>query len=106
MTRMVIPIVGLATLAAVFNPALRAEPLKVNAIRFWTYEETTRIAVEVSGEFQYHSERLHNPERIFFDIRNAKPSLSKKPTITQVDDKLAEIRIERPKLGLHGRPDC
>ena len=77
MKRRLIPIVGLVMLAAASSGNLRSEALKVSAIRFWSYDETTRIAVDVSGEFQYHSERLHNPERVFFDIRNAKPALKK-----------------------------
>ena len=76
--------------------------LKVSAIRFWTYEETTRIAVEISGEFTYHSERLHNPERVFFDIRNARLALrGKKPGITSVEDKLVKrIRIAETQPGV------
>jgi N-acetylmuramoyl-L-alanine amidase len=102
MNRGLIPIVGLAMLATASSPKLRAEALKVSAVRFWTYEETTRIAVEVSGEFQFRSDRLHSPERVFFDIHNAKPALTgKKPGITQVDDKLVKrIRIAETQPGV------
>jgi N-acetylmuramoyl-L-alanine amidase len=81
---------------------LRSEPVKVGAIRFWTFEETTRIAVEVSGDFEYHVERLHNPERIFFDIRYAQPALNgKKLGTTQVDDKLVKrIRVAETQPGV------
>jgi N-acetylmuramoyl-L-alanine amidase len=101
MNRGLIPIVGLAMLATAFSQNLRSEALKVSAIRFWTYEETTRIAVEISGEFQFRSERLHNPERVFFDIRNAKPALNGKKPITQVDDKLVKrIRVAETLPGV------
>ena len=102
MTRSEIPILGLAVLAAVFGQTLRADSVRVNAIRFWTYEEATRIAVEISGEFTYRSERLHNPERIFFDIRNSRPVLAvKKPGITSVEDKLVKrIRIAETLPGV------
>ena len=102
MTRSEIPILGLAVLAAVFGQTLRADSVRVNAIRFWTYEEATRIAVEISGEFTYRSERLHNPERIFFDIRNSRPVLAvKKPGITSVEDKLIKrIRIAETLPGV------
>src|SRR4029079_2841983 len=64
-------------------------------------EQTTRIAIEISGEFQYRSERLHNPERVFFDIRNAKPALGNgKPGVTSVDDKLVKrIRLAETQPG-------
>jgi N-acetylmuramoyl-L-alanine amidase len=102
MTRKTIPIVGMALLAAALCQTLRAEDVRVNAIRFWTYEETTRIAVEMSGEFTYRSETLHNPERLFFDIRHARPAVpGKKPGITSVEDKLVKrIRIAETQPGV------
>jgi N-acetylmuramoyl-L-alanine amidase len=45
----------------------------VTAIRHWTVGDVTRVAVEVTGEFETRSDRLHNPERIYFDILNARP---------------------------------
>jgi N-acetylmuramoyl-L-alanine amidase len=100
MNRTLIPILGLAVLATAATETVRAETLKMSAIRFWTYEDTTRIAVEVSGEFQYHAERLHNPERVFFDIGNCKPALTGKKGITQVDDKLVRrIRVAETQPG-------
>jgi N-acetylmuramoyl-L-alanine amidase len=101
MNRTLIPILGLAILGVTSTQILRSEALKVSAIRFWSYEEATRIAVEISGEFEYRSERLHNPERVFFDIRNAKPALGKKPAVTQIDDKLVKrIRIAETQPGV------
>jgi N-acetylmuramoyl-L-alanine amidase len=102
MNRGLFPIVGLAMLATAFSPNLRSEALRVSAIRFWTYEQTTRIAVEVSGEFQFRSDRLHSPERLFFDIHNAKPVLEgKKLSVTQVDDKLVRrIRVAETQPGV------
>jgi N-acetylmuramoyl-L-alanine amidase len=101
MSGALIPTVGLVMLATAFNQALRSESLKVSDIRFWSYEETTRIAVELSGEFEYHVERLHSPERVFFDIRNAKPALNGKKSILTVEDKLVKrIRIAETQPGV------
>ncbi len=100
MNRTLIPILGLV-IATAATENLRAEALKVSAIRFWTYEETTRIAVEVSGEFEYHAERLHNPERVFFDIHNAKPVMTGRKALTQVDDKLVRrVRVAETQPGV------
>jgi N-acetylmuramoyl-L-alanine amidase len=89
-------------LATAFCQTPRPEPVRVNAIRFWTYEEATRIAVELSGEFTYRSERLYKPERIFFDIRNARPGVTGKTHgITNVDDKLVKrIRVAETQPGV------
>jgi N-acetylmuramoyl-L-alanine amidase len=43
----------------------------VTAVRYWSLKDVTRVAVELSGPFQYHTDRLHNPERVYFDILNS-----------------------------------
>jgi len=43
----------------------------VTAVRYWSLKDVTRVAVEVSGPFQFHMDRLHNPERVYFDILNS-----------------------------------
>src|SRR5665811_1562615 len=64
-------------------------PLSVTAVRYWSLGESTRVAIEVSGEFQYRHDRLSNPDRIYFDIAGAKPALSKERIHTiPVDDGL------------------
>jgi N-acetylmuramoyl-L-alanine amidase len=87
-------IVGLAAVAAAIGPPLRSQTLVVSAVRFWTFSETTRVAVELSGEFEYRSERLHNPERVFFDIPRARPAMGPKQAVIGVDDKLLKrVRV-------------
>ena len=58
---------------SVFAQTQRPAPHSVTAIRSWSLAEVTRVAIEVSGDFQYRTDRLHNPERIYFDILNARP---------------------------------
>jgi N-acetylmuramoyl-L-alanine amidase len=70
-------------------------PHHVKAVRFWSLGEVTRIAVETDGDFQVRSDRLENPERLFFDLVGARPSLSDKNlTIIPVSDHLVrQIRV-------------
>lgn len=67
------PLRLLAGLGLALSPALPAsEPaLSVTAVRFWTLGEVTRVAVEVSGQFTYRTDKLSNPARLFFDINRA-----------------------------------
>jgi N-acetylmuramoyl-L-alanine amidase len=51
----------------------RSELLVVQGVRHWTSAGATRVAIEVSGEFTFRTERLHNPERVFFDFPNSRP---------------------------------
>ena len=101
MTR-ALPILGLAALVGASSPAAWSESRRVKAVRTWSFEETTRVAVEVSGEFEYRYERLHNPERIFFDIRNSRPALAAKGFgVTGVEDKLVKrIRVAETQPGV------
>ena len=75
-----------------------AEPKEthhVKAVRFWTLGEVTRIAVETDGDFQVRSDRLENPERLFFDLLGTQPSLGDKNlTVIPVSDHLVrQIRV-------------
>jgi N-acetylmuramoyl-L-alanine amidase len=86
----------LALLIACGLPA--AEPKEthhVKAVRFWTLGDVTRIAVETDGDFQVRSDRLENPDRLFFDLVGTQPSLGgRNVTVIPVSDHLVrQIRI-------------
>src|ERR1700688_523767 len=73
----------------VWATALAAEtggPHQVTAVRHYVIGGVTRIAVEVSGEFEYRSDRLHNPERVYFDILNARPWIESRRIFSQEFD--------------------
>jgi N-acetylmuramoyl-L-alanine amidase len=74
----------------------------ITAVRHWSLESVTRVAVEVSGSFEYHTDRLHNPERVYYDIPNSHLKIDTKRFYTEsVDDKLLEkIRIAENTPGL------
>ncbi len=71
------------------------EAIEVTAIRFWTLGDVTRIAVETTGEAKFVHDRLHNPDRIFFDLKETRSKLGKKGAqAIPVGDKLVkQIRI-------------
>src|SRR5215469_17390211 len=74
----------------------------VTAVRHWSLPETTRIAIEVSGDFQYKTERLHNPERVYYDILNSRPRFEGKRLYKEsLDDKLVTgIRVAETVPGV------
>jgi len=101
MTRSFIPL--MAVLAAAAPVLLRAEETRrVTAVRCWSFPEATRVAIEVNGDFKYHADRAHNPERIFFDIPHARPSIEGKVYYTKKvgDGLLKKIRVAEPEIGL------
>jgi N-acetylmuramoyl-L-alanine amidase len=71
---------------------------KVTAVRFWSAGDTTRVAVEVSGEFKYKSDSLDTPPRLFFDVQGTKPSMAQK-TIPVGDHLLKQIRVAETQPG-------
>ncbi len=74
---------------------------KVSAVRFWSLGDMTRVAIDVSAGFKFHSERLTNPERLFFDIQ-ARPEMVAKGlrTIAVGDRVLKQIRIAETQPGV------
>jgi N-acetylmuramoyl-L-alanine amidase len=94
-------IAAMAALVAV-QTGRSAEVLQVKAVRYWPLREATRVVVEVSGEFTYHAERLHNPERIFFDVFRSRPALDSREHLNrELEDKLLKkIRVAQTLPGV------
>jgi N-acetylmuramoyl-L-alanine amidase len=80
------------------RPATRT----VTAVRHWSLADVTRVAIEVSGNFQFVTEHLHDPERVYFDIADARPRIDSKRIFTEpVDDKLLKrIRLAQTHPGV------
>jgi N-acetylmuramoyl-L-alanine amidase len=92
--------VAIATILA--GQPSRAQLHSVTAVRHWSLTETTRIAIEVTGDFEYRTERLHNPERVYYDILNSRPRFDGKRLYKEsLDDKLVTgIRVAETLPGV------
>ena len=88
--------------ASTNNPGVKSETAKVTSVRFWSLGDITRVAIEVSSDFHYKSDRLPNPDRLFFDIVGAKPSMFEKGMhVIPVGDKLLkQIRVAETQRGV------
>lgn len=80
------------------RPAVRS----VTAVRHWSLHDVTRVAIEVSGDFNFVTEHLHNPERVYFDIANSRPRFESRRIFTeQVEDqRLQRIRVAETLPGV------
>lgn len=67
----------------------------VTSVRFWSLSQATRVALEVSSEVKYRSEKLSNPDRLFVDLIETRMRLNDKAFYTvKVGDKLVrQIRV-------------
>ncbi|MBZ5618896.1 MAG: AMIN domain-containing protein [Acidobacteriia bacterium] len=56
---------------------------ELKAIRQSAVEGATRVVIEVSGEFEYSTRRLHEPERVYFDFPKTKPRIGLQSTYSR-----------------------
>ena len=106
---------GLSVSSVWAAPKRPAPPLvTVTAIRHWSLQDVTRIAIEASGELDYEWDRLSNPDRVFFDLKEARQTVSKQRmhVIAVGDARVRQIRVaqNRPRvvrvvIDLEGRHD-
>src|ERR1039457_4795928 len=77
-------------------------PLSVVAVRHFILHDATRVAIEVSGPFEFRTDRLHNPERVYYDILNSIPRIKGPRLYSEtVDDKLLlRIRVAETTKGV------
>ena len=80
--------------------AENGKPARVLGIRHWSTPDYTRVAIDLEQGVKYESQRIDNPDRVFFDLFNTKldPKLSGK-TFDVSDGLLKDIRMAQFKAG-------
>jgi N-acetylmuramoyl-L-alanine amidase len=75
------------------------KPCRVLGIRHWSTPDYTRVAVDLEQGVKFESQRIDNPDRIFFDLLNTKldPKLAK--TFDVSDGLLKDVRMAQFKAG-------
>ena len=73
---------------------------RVTAIRHWSTPDYTRVAIDLESEIKFGSQRLPNPDRIFFDLRDTKLASTLVGKTFEVDDGfLKKIRVAQFQPG-------
>jgi N-acetylmuramoyl-L-alanine amidase len=91
------------TIPVLLAQSERSVTRNVTAVRNWSLGDVTRIAIEVSGDFEFRTDRLHNPERVYYDIVGARPSFEGKRLYSKLldGDKLVQkIRVAETTPGV------
>ena len=52
--------------------------IQVTGVRSWTHADVTRVIIETTGPVEYKADRAQNPERLFFDMLQARPWIAQK----------------------------
>jgi len=71
---------------------------RVESIRFWSFGDVTRVAIETSGDYKLYSESIEKPNRVFFDLTGLQPpssALRGMQTIPVGDHRIRQIRVAR-----------
>jgi N-acetylmuramoyl-L-alanine amidase len=92
-----------ALLATSVFVSAQSQVTRIDAIRFWSFGDVTRVALETRGEYQIHTEQLANPPRLFFDLHGLKlPAAPNKGVRSiQVGDQLVkQIRLGETTPGV------
>ncbi|MBZ5697432.1 MAG: N-acetylmuramoyl-L-alanine amidase [Acidobacteriia bacterium] len=75
---------------------------QVTRIRTWNADTYTRIVIDVGARLKYQVARISGPDRIYFDIENAKisPELLHKPIEVENGGFLKSVRIAQNQSGV------
>jgi N-acetylmuramoyl-L-alanine amidase len=73
---------------------------RVTAIRHWSTPDYTRVAIDLESDIKFGSQRIANPDRIFFDLRGTKLASTLVGKTFDVDDGfLKKIRVAQFQPG-------
>ncbi|HTU48268.1 MAG TPA: N-acetylmuramoyl-L-alanine amidase [Bryobacteraceae bacterium] len=74
----------------------------IEAIRFWSFGDVTRIAIQTQGSYQITSNQIDTPPRLYFDLNGLRPPASARrgvETFQVGDHRLKKIRISEIDPG-------
>lgn len=84
------------------SPAQSTAPARVQAVRFWSFGDVTRVAIQTEGEYKLFSDQIENPARLYFDLTGLlpPPAAHRGVQAIQVNDRLVkQIRIAEVSPG-------
>ena len=75
---------------------------RVEAIRYWSFGDVTRVAVQTEGDYRLTSDQVENPARIFFDLSGLRAPITVHhgaETIRVNDRRIKQIRVAEVSPG-------
>jgi N-acetylmuramoyl-L-alanine amidase len=80
--------------------ARHGELPRVTGVRHWSTPDYTRVAIDIERDVKFDSQRIANPDRIFFDLRDTKLASTLVGKTFDVDDGfLKKIRVAEFQPG-------
>ena len=73
----------------------------ITSVRYWSTPDYTRIAIDLEGEVKFEAGRVPSPDRIFFDLHNAKLASELAGKSYDIDDGLLKkVRVAQYKANM------
>ncbi len=75
---------------------------RVQAIRFWSFGDVTRVAIETKGDYKLFSDQIDKPARVYFDLTGLRPPVTAHHGIQNIDirDRMVrQIRVAEIQPG-------
>lgn len=64
-------ILSLVFIFIFFSSSTASHKIDVKGIRYWSSPDYTRVVVDLSGPVEFSRNRIANPDRLYFDLKNA-----------------------------------
>lgn len=100
-----VPLMALAAAPGFLTNISKAQsggPPRVEAVRYWSFGDVTRIAVQTHGDYRFTSDQVERPSRIYFDLNGLRPPTSVRKgvqTIRVGDQRVKQIRVAEVRPG-------
>lgn len=100
-----VPLAALAVTQTLFSSLGGAQTAKrphVEAIRFWSFGDVTRVVVQTQGDYRYTSDQVDKPARAYFDLNGLQPSSLVRPGMQRIavgDRRVKQIRVAEVSPG-------
>ncbi|MFL6353714.1 MAG: N-acetylmuramoyl-L-alanine amidase [Bryobacteraceae bacterium] len=94
-----------AALTLCFAGSLAAQShtsARVQAIRFWSFGDVTRVAIQTEGDYKLKFDQIDHPPRLYFDVTGLRPPSVRRhgvETIQVGDRRLKQIRMAQVSPG-------
>jgi N-acetylmuramoyl-L-alanine amidase len=105
LARRVVPVslaTALLSLGSPVSSNQSSNTARVQAIRFWSFGDVTRVAIQTDGEYKLQSDQIENPPRVYFDLTGLRPPAAAHrgmETIQVGDHRVKQIRVAEVSPG-------
>jgi N-acetylmuramoyl-L-alanine amidase len=76
-------------------PSFAADTVDVTDIRYWSFPEYTRVVINLTDQVEFSKNRLANPDRLYFNLRNSRINTEMKKNISVSNEMLKSVRISQ-----------